>query len=111
PRRRAWEWKKPLEVEAGLGPLVAAGTVHIGKWDDATLTNAQRATDGREFVPMTRATISSTQHPGWAVKQPVLFLRARAITHLGLVQGASDRVNGALDGDAHDLNGTRLSRA
>jgi hypothetical protein len=96
PNRSGWVEKKSVRAVAGIGPLIVTGNFHIGQWEAVSLEKLGRETDGRIFLPVTQAKITSLYHPAWAVEAGAAFVSRSALGYISLLTADQDAVTARL---------------
>ncbi|MCC7105127.1 MAG: hypothetical protein IT307_08295 [Chloroflexi bacterium] len=77
--RHGWVRKQQVRVSAGVGPLIIAGYFHIPTSETLSLARLLRDGDGRQFLPITDATITKLDSPAWQLQFDSVFVMRHAL--------------------------------
>jgi hypothetical protein len=104
--RGAWQPRKRVLAEAGVGPLAVRGIFHLGQSGrQATLAHVLFGEDDRLFVPITDALVTCEYHTDWTVHLPTVFAMRRAIEFLTADEGLRMKDEGCRARGAARQNG------
>jgi len=90
PIRGGWVEKRSARVTVGVGPLIVSGNMHFGQWEYVTLDRIARDIDGRAFLPVTYARITSLYHPAWVVEAKSVLVARAAMAYVSLPASSAD---------------------
>lgn len=91
--RPGWVRKARVRVVAGIGPLTVRGTFHVPPAEHVSLEKIIRDSDGRAFLPMTRASITSLQYPDWSIEVPSAFLPRQEVCYISIEEISDEAEN------------------
>lgn len=88
--RAGWVEKRHARVTIGIGPLIVTGDMHLGQWEQASVEKLGRDIDGRPYIPVTAARVTSLYHPAWAVEARTVFVARAGMGYLSLLEAPAD---------------------
>lgn len=104
--RGAWQPRKRVLAEAGVGPLAVRGIFHLGQSGrQANLAHLLFGEDDCLFVPITDATVTCEYHADWTAHLPTVFAMRRAIEFLTSDEGLRMKDEGCPPAGAARQNG------
>ncbi|MFN8633834.1 MAG: hypothetical protein U0893_08275 [Chloroflexota bacterium] len=73
--------KRPLHIQAAIGPYVVTGSFYVTNHEHVPLTALEQDVTGRFFVPLTDACLTSQHSTRWKVQADAMFVNRGAVSY------------------------------